>query len=76
MYRVGMSSTAVVWWCLAVVLCRLSRVASVPSEGFLPYGISNGDSSLEPADSSFANVSLEEDFTFLGESFSTVYVST
>lgn len=75
MHRIGMSSTAVVWLCLAAVLCGLSRVSCVPSDGFLPYGTFNGDSSLEPADSSFANVSLGTDFTFLGENYSTVYVS-
>ena len=75
MHRIGMSSTAVVWWCLAVVLCRLSRVSCVPSDVFLPYGIFNGDSSLEPADNSFANVSLGADFMLLGESYSSAYVS-
>ena len=66
-------SLGLIWWCcLAAVV--VPRVLCVSPDGLLSYGLENGDSRLGRASSSL-EVSLGN-FTFFGETRSTVYVSS
>lgn len=57
---------------IAVVLERVVHISCVSTNDFFPYGTGQGDYSL---DDTSIDVSLPEDFTFLGETFSTLQVS-
>ena len=67
-----MMSWITIWCSVAVILGRPTGISCVAPDGFLPYGAEHGDSSLGGAS---ATASLDESFTYLGETYSTVTVS-
>lgn len=62
---------------VAVVLSRVRHTSCVSTNDLFPYGTEHGDSSLDDAakGTTSVDVSLDEEFTFLGETFFTLQVS-
>lgn len=72
-----MVSWAAVLCSFAVVLGRVRHTSCVSTNDLFPYGTEHGDFSLDDAakGTTSLDVSLAKEFTFLGETFSTLQVS-
>ena len=72
-----MVSWAAVLCSFAVVLGRARYTSCVSTNDLFPYGTEHGDFSLDESanGATSVGVNLAEDFTFLGETFSTLQVS-
>ena len=58
------------------LLCSNLIVMAVPLESFYPFGENNSDSLIGPTLDGHAKLNLTQNFTFFGESYSVIYVST